>query len=59
MVRISQKELAAFVDLSRQLVNGTLRNLQHQGLVRLGRGTIVVLDHPRLLSATGADITGI
>jgi CRP/FNR family cyclic AMP-dependent transcriptional regulator len=39
-VRISQTDLAQFLGISRQVVNGYLRKWEKAGLVELGRGTI-------------------
>lgn len=41
-VRISQQELADYLGVSRQVVNGHLRRWQSEGRVRLGRGSITL-----------------
>jgi CRP/FNR family transcriptional regulator, cyclic AMP receptor protein len=43
-VRISQAELAHFLGISRQVVNGYLRAWQREGRVELGRGSIRIKD---------------
>lgn len=43
-VRISQDELAHFLGISRQVVNGYLRDWERKGRVQLGRGTIRIRD---------------
>jgi CRP/FNR family cyclic AMP-dependent transcriptional regulator len=43
-VRISQAELADFLGVSRQVVNGYLQAWKRNGLVDLGRGTIRIKD---------------
>lgn len=43
-IRMGQEELAAAVGLSRQTANATLRDMQANGLVRLGYGTVLILD---------------
>jgi len=51
-VQISQAELANFLGISRQAVNGYLRDWQIRGTVELYRGRIVILDAAELLSIT-------
>jgi CRP/FNR family cyclic AMP-dependent transcriptional regulator len=48
-VRISQAELAQFLGISRQVVNGYLRAWQREGRVELARGTIRIRDLSALL----------
>jgi len=48
-VRISQAELAGYLNLTRQGMNGLLRGLQRDGIVELGRGRLVIRDPDRLL----------
>ncbi len=48
-IKISQGELATFLNASRQLVNGCLQGWQKQGYVSLKRGSIVVHDLDGLL----------
>lgn len=43
-VRISQSELAHFLGISRQVVNGYLRAWEREGRVELGRGSIRIKD---------------
>ena len=43
-VRLSQGELAHFLGVSRQVVNGHLQRWQKQGFVKLSRGLIIVND---------------
>lgn len=45
---ISQTDLAAFTGCSRQTVNRTLAQLRDEGILRLTRGSITVLDRKRL-----------
>jgi len=41
-IRISQQELADYLGVSRQVVNGYLRGWQQEGLVKLSRGSITI-----------------
>ena len=43
-LKISQTELATFLNASRQMVNGCLQAWQKLGYVKLGRGSLEVLD---------------
>jgi CRP-like cAMP-binding protein len=43
-IRISQQELADYLGVSRQVVNGYLRSWQEQGRVKLSRGAITLND---------------
>ena len=43
IVRLPQQELADYLGVSRQVVNGYLRQWQKKGQVRLARGTITLL----------------
>ncbi len=43
IVRLPQQELADYLGVSRQVVNGYLREWQKRGQVRLSRGTITLL----------------
>jgi len=43
VVRLPQQELADYLGVSRQVVNGYLREWQRKGQVRLSRGTITLL----------------
>jgi hypothetical protein len=49
-ILISQQQLADFLGVSRQVVNGYLREWQKQGRVALSRGSIT-LHYPRLPAA--------
>jgi CRP-like cAMP-binding protein len=51
-VSISQADLAQFLGVSRQVVNGYLRGWQKAGLVELARGRIRVKSFARLLPGT-------
>jgi CRP/FNR family transcriptional regulator, cyclic AMP receptor protein len=48
-VRISQSDLAQFLGISRQVVNGYLRDWERQGHIELGRGSIRIKDLTALL----------
>jgi CRP/FNR family transcriptional regulator, cyclic AMP receptor protein len=48
-VRISQAELAQFLGVSRQVVNGYLRAWEREGHIELGRGSIKILDTTALV----------
>lgn len=50
-VQLPQEDLAALLSLSRQTTNALLKDLQAQGIVRLGYGAIEVLDLQRLREA--------
>jgi len=43
VVRLPQQELADYLGISRQVVNGYLREWQQKGQVRLARGTVTLL----------------
>ena len=43
-VKISQSELASFINASRQAVNGILQDWAKKGFVQLNRGSIIVVD---------------
>lgn len=47
-IRVPQEQLGQMLALSRQTVNQLLRQLEHSGVVRLGRGGIEILDLPQL-----------
>ena len=51
VLHLPQEDLAAMLSLSRQTTNALLKDLQAQGLVRLGYGEIEILDVPRLRQA--------
>lgn len=48
LVQLAQEDLAAMLGVSRQTTNALLKELQGQGVVRLGYGEIEILDAPRL-----------
>ncbi len=50
-VQLPQEDLAAMLSLSRQTTNALLKDLQAQGIVRLGYGEIEILDLRRLREA--------
>jgi CRP-like cAMP-binding protein len=49
-VKISQTELALFLNVTRQVVNKSLQVMQRQGFVSLNRGSIDVLDLREMLN---------
>ncbi|QHD04439.1 Crp/Fnr family transcriptional regulator [Pseudomonas sp. R76] len=51
VLQLPQEDLAAMLSLSRQTTNALLKDLQAQGIVRLGYGEIEILDAPRLREA--------
>jgi len=48
-LRISQSDLAGYLNLTRQFVNRLLRSLEDSGVVTLGRGRLVIRDADALL----------
>ncbi|MFC6301033.1 cyclic nucleotide-binding domain-containing protein [Pseudomonas sp. CCM 7893] len=54
MLQLPQEDLAAMLSLSRQTTNALLKDLQSQGIVRLGYGEIEILDVQRLREAAHA-----
>ena len=54
-LRISQEETARFLGLSRQIVNKHLQTWKRRNWVRLGRGTVLVIDENALRKVTRAD----
>ena len=52
-VRISQLDLASFLGVSRQVVNGYLRAWQRDELIEVGRGRIFIRDLEGLLANAG------
>jgi len=54
LVQLPQEDLAAMLSLSRQTTNALLKDLQGQGIVRLGYGEIEILDPQRLREAAHA-----
>ncbi|MGC3441032.1 helix-turn-helix domain-containing protein [Enterococcus faecalis] len=53
-MQLPQEDLAAMLSLSRQTTNALLKELQTQGIVRLGYGEIEILDAQRLREAAHA-----
>ena len=53
-VRITHEQLAREINSTREVVSRVLKELEHTGVIRLGRGTITVLDRGALLSLAGA-----
>ncbi|MEM6999868.1 MAG: Crp/Fnr family transcriptional regulator [Pseudomonadota bacterium] len=53
-IRITQAELATFLNSTRQVVNGYLQNWQKQDLIDTGRGFVIVKDQQRLINAANA-----
>jgi CRP-like cAMP-binding protein len=53
-LQLPQEDLAAMLSLSRQTTNALLKDLQAQGIVRLGYGEIEILDAQRLREAAHA-----
>ncbi|NVZ20944.1 Crp/Fnr family transcriptional regulator [Pseudomonas costantinii] len=51
VLQLPQEDLAAMLSLSRQTANALLKDLQAQGVVRLGYGEIEILDIQRLREA--------
>jgi CRP/FNR family transcriptional regulator len=45
---LTHEELAAFIGTAREVVSRTLERWERDGLVRIGRGRLVLLDRPRL-----------
>ncbi|MEM9620848.1 MAG: Crp/Fnr family transcriptional regulator [Pseudomonadota bacterium] len=56
-VKISQSELASFLNVSRQVVNGCLQEWQRLGFIQLGRGHVKVSDLNGLLVHVQSDRT--
>ncbi len=50
VVRLTQEQLAGLAGTSRPTVNRVLRQAEREGLLRLGRGSVRVLDRPGLES---------
>jgi len=48
-LRISQSDLAGYLNLTRQFVNRMLRSLEEDGVVALGRGRVIIRDADALL----------
>lgn len=53
-VRLNQKELGEVANVSRQVVNATLRRWQQRGWIVVGYGEVVVADVESLLARTAA-----
>lgn len=54
VLQLPQEDLAAMLSLSRQTTNALLKDLQGQGILRLGYGEIEILDAQRLREAAHA-----
>lgn len=54
VLQLPQEDLAAMLSLSRQTTNALLKDLQQQGILRLGYGEIEILDAQRLREAAHA-----
>ncbi|MHC6224239.1 Crp/Fnr family transcriptional regulator [Pseudomonas sp. X10] len=52
-LQLSQEQLALMLSLSRQTTNQILKNLQQEGVVRLGYGEVEILDVERLRAMAG------
>lgn len=48
LLQLPQEQLALMLSLSRQTTNQILKDLQHQGILRLSYGEIEILDAERL-----------
>ncbi|SEN45207.1 cAMP-binding domain of CRP or a regulatory subunit of cAMP-dependent protein kinases [Pseudomonas sp. ok272] len=55
VLQLPQEQLALLLSLSRQTTNQILKDLEHQGMLRLGYGEIELLDTPRLQALAGVD----
>ena len=53
VLQLPQEQLALLLSLSRQTTNQILKDLEHQGMLRLGYGEIELLDTPRLRALAG------
>jgi CRP-like cAMP-binding protein len=47
-LRVAQSDLGGLVGASRQRVNGVLKRLERDGVIRLGPGSVQILEHERL-----------
>lgn len=56
-VRISQSEMASFLNASRQGVNICLQAWQKEGFVSIGRGYVIVKDLHGIFAAAGSPLT--
>lgn len=48
VIEVQQDDLGAMLSISRQTINQLLKNFESRGFLRRGRGTIEILDMPRL-----------
>ncbi|GAB4582360.1 Crp/Fnr family transcriptional regulator [Nocardia sp. IFM 10818] len=48
LIRLTQEDLASMAGTTRATANKVLRELEDQGVVRLGRGAVTVIDRARL-----------
>ena len=51
-VRITHEQLAQEISSTREVVSRILKELEHSGTIRLGRGTIMILNYSALLDLT-------
>lgn len=56
VLRLSQAELAQFLNVSRQVVNGNLQTWQKLGVISVSRGKIIVKDFDGLEVAASEDV---
>ena len=54
--KLTQRELGAYVGLARENVNRQLRQWEHEGVVRLERGEVVVRDRATLAALAEIDV---
>jgi len=52
-LRLTQQELASLVGATRESVSRNLTKLEQEGVLRLGRGRITILDWRRLVKLAG------
>jgi CRP/FNR family transcriptional regulator, cyclic AMP receptor protein len=55
-LHLSQEDLASMVGAARSKVSAELKALEHEGMIRLGYRTVVVVDIAKLLALAGTDI---
>lgn len=48
VIQLTQEDLASMAGTTRATANKVLRELEDRGVVRLGRGSVLVLDRARL-----------
>lgn len=47
-ISVTHEQLANQINSSREVVSGTLKNMENQNIVRLGRGRITILNKKEL-----------